>query len=183
MSPFGPLDSKEEAQSEEERLATARRYRKRRTEQFLGLAEGAIGHRPQAVGEFSTVPLETLAAIPVLGAFFALATRVRGSKRDLGTNVLLAVDAEHVHLLSLRSGVSGAQAQQNRTMPRAAIRVSSVEPRFMRQQVTFEIEGSEPLRLYASSLRTSPWTAEVVQLLGGEAPEPLDLGEPGAAEG
>jgi hypothetical protein len=178
MSPFGPLDSKEEGQSEAERLAIARRYRKRRTEQLLELAEGAIGHRPQAVGEFSTLPLETLAAVPVLGAFLALATRLRGSKRGLAANVLLAVDAEHVHLLSVASGVGGASATESRTMPRVGVRVAAVEPRFMRQQVTLEVEGTEPLKLYASSLRTSPWTAEVVRLLGGDAPEPLDLGEP-----
>ena len=46
----------------------------------------------------------------------------------------------------------------------------------MRTVVTLAVpDAEEPLTLYAPSLRTNPWSAEVVRLLGGEAPEPLDL--------
>jgi hypothetical protein len=47
----------------------------------------------------------------------------------------------------------------------------------MRDKVLLHVpDAGEPLTLYAPSLRTSPWSAEVVRLLGGEAPDPLDLG-------
>jgi hypothetical protein len=177
MSPFGPLDNKDE-QSEAERLAIARRYRVRRGDQLRDLAAGAIGHRPRAAGEFSTVPIESLAAIPLLGAFFAFAVRARQSRKALTPNVLLAIDEERLHLLAVRPRVSGRSSEPLRSWPLAAVRVSSVRRRFMRDEVTVEIDGEAPLRLFAPSLRTSPWSAEIVRSLHGEAPEPLDLSGP-----
>ena len=48
----------------------------------------------------------------------------------------------------------------------------------MRDKVLLHVpDAEEPLTLYAPSLRTNPWSAEVVRLLGGEAPEPIDLEE------
>ena len=47
----------------------------------------------------------------------------------------------------------------------------------MREVIELDVpDREEPLVLYAPSLRTNPWSAEVVRLLGGDAPEPLDLG-------
>jgi hypothetical protein len=51
-----------------------------------------------------------------------------------------------------------------------------VRKAFMRTLVTLDVpDAEEPLTLYAPSLRTNPWSAEVVRLLGGDAPDPLDL--------
>jgi hypothetical protein len=50
---------------------------------------------------------------------------------------------------------------------------------FMRDRVDLTVpDREEPIRLFAPPLIRNPWAAEVVRLLGGEAPEPLDLGEP-----
>jgi hypothetical protein len=179
MSPFGPLDSKEEDQSEAERLAVARRFRAHKTEQLKGLVRPLIAAEPLEVGEFSTRPLEALAAVPIVGAFLALGYRIGGSRRKAGSNVLLAVDAERVHLLSLRNDVVGPKAELRWSRPRSEARVTSVAPKFMREQVVIELEGTEqPLRLFANALRTNPWAAGVVRALGGEAPEPRDLSAP-----
>lgn len=183
MTPFGPLDDKSE-QSEEERLAIARRYRVRRGEQLRELAGTALPRKPLAAGQFSTLPLETLAAVPLIGALFAGFVRARRSRKSLGANVMLALDEEQVHLLTIRHEVAGPKAALRSSWPRAAVRVGSVERRFMRYAVRLEIEGADPLTLYAASLRTDPWAAEVVRELGGETPEPLDLGaEPDRAQG
>jgi hypothetical protein len=177
VSPIGPLEDKSE-QSEAERLAIARRYRVKRGAELRELATRAVGHEVSAAGQFSTQPLEALAAIPVVGAALAIATRLGGYRRRLPPDVLVALDRDDVHLIALRLGKgTGARPELEETFPRSGVRVSSVRPRFMRQEVTFEIEGGKPLRLYAPSLRTSPWTAEVVRELGGDAPEPLDLGD------
>jgi hypothetical protein len=177
MSPFGPLDSKEEDQSEAERLAVARRFRARKTEQLEGLVRPLIEAEPLAVGEFSTRPLEALAAVPLVGAFLALGSRIAGSRRKLSADVLVAVDSERVHLLSLRNEVAGPAATLLWSRPRADARVVSLAPKFMREQVLIEIDGEEkPLRLFANALRTNPWAAGVVRALGGDAPEPRDLG-------
>jgi len=59
--------------------------------------------------------------------------------------------------------------------PREQVSVASVRPRFMRSEVAIDTGEEKPLILYVSSLRTNPWSAEIVRALGGEAPEPLDL--------
>lgn len=177
LSPLSAPDESEE-QSEAERLRIARRYRERRGAELRALAAPHAGGEVVAAGEFSSTPIETLAAIPVFGALFAAAVRVGASRRRITPNVLVALDAERVHLLSLRTETTGPTAEPLESWPRSAVRVASVQPRFMREEVRFEIEGSEALKLYARSLRTNPWAGEVVRLLGGEAPAPIDLGDP-----
>lgn len=179
MSPLGAPDDSEE-QSEAERLRIARRYRRRRGEELRGLAAAHSESEILAAGEFSTAPIETLAAIPVFGALFAAFARIRSSSRDRITpNVLLAVDERRLHLLALNPGVRGVESEPLESWSLDDARVASVRPRFMREEVVIEIDDHDPLKLYASSLRTNPWAAEVVRKLGGDAPEPLDLADPG----
>lgn len=165
-----------EEQSEEERLAIARRYRERHGRELRELAQQHSEREVTEAGEFSTMPIESLAAVPILGALFAAAVRVSRSRKKLTPNVLLALDAERLQLLSLRAAIEGRRSEPVAAWPRTKVRVSSVERKFMRDRVLLEIEDSEPLRLYASSLRTNPWAAALVRELGGEAPDPLDLG-------
>lgn len=182
VSPIGPLEDKSE-QSEAERLEIARRYRAKRGAELRELAARAVGHEVSAAGQFSTQPIETIAAIPLIGALFAFAVRIRGYRRRLTPDVLIALDSDSVYVISLKMGTgTGPEPRLDDTLPRSAVRVSSVEPRFMRQQVMLEIDGAEPLRLFAPSLRTSPWSAEVVRMLGGEAPDPIDLDQPAEPE-
>jgi hypothetical protein len=176
MSPFGPLDSKEDAQSEEERLAVARRFRADKTEKLAALVRPVIDADPVEVGEFSTRPLEAMAAIPIVGAFLAMGSRVAGSRKKLSAEVLVALDSSRAHLLSSRDEITGPKIELIWTRPREEVRVTSVTPKFMREEVVLEIQGEEPLKLYANSLRSNPWAAGVVRALGGEAPEPRDLG-------
>ncbi len=176
MSPFGPLDAKEEDQTEEERLAVARRFRAQKTERLHDLVRPLIGVEPLEVGEFSTRPLEALAAVPVVGAFLALGARLQHGSDGLSREVLLALDAAQAHLLSRREEVAGPRAELIWSRPRTDLRVLSVTQKFMREQVEIEISGEEKhLRLYATSLKANPWAAGVVRALGGEAPEPRDL--------
>jgi hypothetical protein len=181
MSPFGPLDNKEE-QSEEERLAIARRYRESRGRELRAIAEPELPRAPREVGEFSTLPIESLAAIPVLGALFAGWTRATRSRRRTTPNVLVAVDAEQAHLLAVRGEVEGTRAKLVQSWPLEQVRVVAVTPRFMREEVLVETPEAEPLKLYARSLRSNPWAAAVVRALGGEAPEPRDLSAPAPAD-
>lgn len=174
MAPFETPDDVKE-QSERERLEIARRYREQHRLELRELAQPAVGGELIEVGEFSTVPIEALAAVPFLGAFLALAARIRPARRGLGRNVLLALDQDEAYLLSIGAQPEGPQARLVSRWPRSAVRVASVEPRFMREAVTLEIDGHDSLTLYASSLRTNPWAAAVIVALGGDAPEPLDL--------
>lgn len=174
MTPFETPDDVKE-QSERDRLEIARRYREHHGLELRELARPEVAGEALEVGEFSTVPIEALAAVPFLGAFLALAARVRPSRRGLGRNVLLALDRDAVYLLSVRPEPEGRKASLVSRWPRSAVRVASVEPRFMREALTLEIEGGERLTLYASSLRTNPWAAALIRALGGDAPEPLDL--------
>jgi hypothetical protein len=182
MSPFGPLDAKEEDQSEEERLAVARRFRKQKTERLRALVRPVIGAEPVEVGEFSTRPLEALAAVPLIGAFLALGARAGRGRQRLDPEVLLALDADTAYLLAIKNEVEGPRVSEIWSRPRSELRVTGVTQKFMRQQVEIELEGEgEPLRLYANSLRANPWAAGVVRALGGEAPEPRDLSAPPSA--
>jgi hypothetical protein len=177
MTPFGPLDAKEE-QSEEERLEVARRYRVHRTRELRDLAAPHVEGEVVEAGEFSTLPLESLAAVPILGAFFALIVRARRSRKRMTPNVLVALDRDEVYVLALRGEVEGTRAEPISRWPRSAVRVSGVARRFMRDEVVLEVEGSEPLKLFANTLRTNPWSAGVVRALGGDAPDPIDLSGP-----
>lgn len=176
-----PLSSDEE-QSESERLEISRRYRERRGRELRELAEPHVDGEVSEAGEFSTAPLEALAAIPILGAFFALFVRLRAARRKLAPTVLVALDSDQLYLLGMRSEVEGPKTKLISSWPRADARVESVTPRFMREKVVVEIAGREPLNLYASSLRTNPWAAAIVRELGGEAPEPLDLSDSPSAD-
>ena len=84
-----------------------------------------------------------------------------------------------VHLLELdKPGIGSDElaASPFRRWHRSEVRVEAVRRAFMRTIVTLDVPDSdEPLTLYAPTLRTNPWSSEVVRLLGGEAPEPLDL--------
>ena len=80
----------------------------------------------------------------------------------------MAVDAGHVHLLSIRDEIGGPSVKPIWSRPRDEVSVSSVEPRFMREQVVLDVQGSEPLKLYSTSLRSNPWAAGVVRALGGD---------------
>ena len=176
MTPIGSPDEQE--QSEADRLAISRRYREQRGRELRELAQANLPREVTEVGQFSTVPIEALAAIPIAGAFVAFIARTRRARGDLTQNVLLALDEQELHLLSMRGELEGSRAEPVSAWPRADVRVGAIEAKFMRDRVTFEIAGEEPLRLFASSLRTNPWAAALVKALGGDAPEPLDLGEP-----
>lgn len=177
MSPFGPLDAKEDEQSEAERLAVARRHRAEKTQRLADLVRPVIEAEPTEVGEFATRQLEALAAVPMVGAFLALGSRAAGRRKRLTEEVLVALDSSRVHLLSLEHEVTGPKVGLIWARPREEVRVTSVSPKFMREEVVLEIRDEpKPLKLYAMPLRSNPWAAGVVRALGGEAPEPRDLG-------
>lgn len=165
-------------QSREERLEIARRYRERRGAELRELA-GRQVEGIEAVGQFSSVPIESMAAIPMVGTFMALWARARSRRRSgMPADLLLVITADRVHALGVRSNnVTAAEVTVTEvsSWPREQVRVSSVRPRFMRSEVAVEVGEDRPLVLYVSSLKTNPWSAEVVRMLGGEAPEPLDL--------
>ncbi len=182
MSPLGAPDETEE-QSEAERRRIARRYRRRRGEELRALAAPHTEGEVIAAGEFSTAPIETLAAIPLFGALFAAVARFRSSHRRITPNVLAAVDASRFYLLALRPEISGPTSEPIESWPLAEVGVGSVQARFMREEVLIAIKDRDPLKLYARSLRTNPWAAEVVRRLGGDAPEPIDLSDPDREDG
>lgn len=166
-------------QSREERLEIARRYRERRGRELRELAAPCVDGEVEAAGEFSTVPTEALAAIPLFGMFFLPWARWRSRRSGLPAKLLVALDRDTVHALELRPADARrdtAEAARLLAWPRREVRVESVTRAFMRNVVTLSIQGRDgPLVLYAPSLRTNPWSSEVVRLLGGEVPEPLDL--------
>lgn len=177
MSP--PDSSAEEYQSREERLEVARRYRERRGRELRELAAAATGGPVEAAGEFSSVPTEALAAIPGVGMLLLPLARRRARKVGLGPKLLLALDAERLHALKMRPTdvrrdreTAIAQA----SWPRDEVAIERGGRAFMRDRVLLTVPDREqPIELFAPTLITSPWSAEVVRLLGGEAPAPLDL--------
>lgn len=174
------VDPKDD-QSREERLEIARRYRERRGRELRQLAAGCVEGEVEAAGEFSTIPTESLAAIPLFGMLFLPWARRRSRRRGLPPKLLIALDADHVHALGLEPADvrrDSSEVAPVETWPRGDVRVESVSRAFMRDVVKLEVAGrDEPLVLYAPSLRTNPWSSEVVRQLGGDAPEPLDLGD------
>ncbi len=163
----------------EERLETARRYRERRGRELRDLAATAVEGEVLAAGEFSSVPREAMAAIPFVGMLMVPWARVRARRAGLPQDLLIALDREDVHLLEMtKPGLASDSltVEPFRRWPRAAVRVESVRRAFMRTIVVLGApDGDEPLTLYAPSLRTNPWSNEVVRLLGGDVPELLDL--------
>ena len=176
---FPEVDLTRDEQSREERLEIARRYRERRGRELKELAAGGVDGEVVAAGEFSAAPQEAMAAIPFVGIVMLPWARWRARRAGLPLQMLIALTGDEVHLLEydkpdLRSDDHAARAF--RTWPRAAVRVGEVRKAFMRTVVTLDVpDAEEPLTLYAPSLRTNPWSAEVVRLLGGDAPDPLDL--------
>lgn len=167
-------------QTREERLEIARRYRERRGAELRALAASAADGEVLAAGEFSTVPTEAIASIPGLGMVLLPIARRRSRKLGLSPKILLAVTEAAVEALLLEAAGlrrDETEVRPGRSWPREEVRAENGGRAFMRDKVLLHVpDAGEPLTLYAPSLRTSPWSAEVVRLLGGEAPDPLDLG-------
>jgi hypothetical protein len=168
-------------QTREERLEIARRYRERRGGELRALAAPHVAGEVVAAGEFSTVPTEAIASIPLLGMVLLPLVR-RRSRRDglgLAPAILLALTDSEVHALALeRAGMrrDDTAATPARAWPRSGVRAERAGRAFMRDVVLLHLpDRNEPLKLYAPTLRTNPWSAEVVRLLGGDAPDPLVL--------
>lgn len=175
-----PDSSAEEYQSREERLAVARQYRERRGRELRELAAAGTGGEAEAAGEFSTVPTEALAAVPGVGMLLLPMARRRARKSGLAPKLLLALDAERLHALELRpTDVRRDRdaAAEIASWPRAEVAMERAGRAFMRDRILLRVpDRDEPITLFAPTLTTNPWSAEVVRLLGGDAPEPLDLG-------
>jgi hypothetical protein len=169
-------------QTQEERLAIARRYRERRGAELRALAAPHVDGEVVAAGEFSTVPTEAIASVPLLGMLFLPLARRRSRRGNMGLSpaILLAltpgsVDALAVEAAGLRRDETTVEPA--RKWPRPEVTAERGGRAFMRDVVLLHVpDADEPLKLYAPTLRTNPWSAEVVRLLGGDAPEPLDLG-------
>lgn len=176
---MSPDSSAEEYQTSEERLEVSRRYRAKRREELHALAQPVVDGEVVAAGEFSSVPTEALAAIPGVGMLLLPLARRRSKKTGLGAKLLLALDADHLHALELRSADlrrDRSEAREGRSWPRSEVSIERAGKIFMRDRVRLNVpDRDEPITLYAPPLVTNPWSAEVVRLLGGEAPEPLDL--------
>jgi hypothetical protein len=167
-------------QTREERLEIARRYRERRGTELRALASPHVGGEVLAAGEFSTIPTEAIASIPLLGMALLPLARRRTRKLGLSPKVLVALTDTTVDALALdAAGLrrDETEPRPGRSWPRREVRAERGGRAFMRDVVLLHVPGDdEPLKLYAPSLRTNPWSAEVVRLLGGETPEPMDLG-------
>lgn len=175
-----PDTSAEEYQTREERLEVARRYRERRGRELRELAQTAVDDGAvEAAGEFSAVPTEALAAVPGVGMLMLPFARRKARKLGLAPKLLLALDAEHLHALELRPTDmrrDHADASEILSWPRGEVSIERAGRAFMRDKVLLHVpDREEPIELFAPSLTTNPWSAEVVRLLGGEAPDPLDL--------
>lgn len=168
-------------QTQAERLEIARRYRERRGKELRAMAASAVEGEIVAAGEFSTVPTEAIASIPGLGMLLLPLARRRSRRSGLAPRVLIAITAGEVHALAveaagLRRDETSVEATQSWPRPEVSAEVDGRA--FMRDRVLLHVPGAtDPITLYAPSLRTNPWSAEVVRLLGGEAPDPLDLGD------
>lgn len=168
-------------QTREERLEIARNYRERRGRELRELASQAIEGDVLAAGEFSTVPTEAIAAIPGLGMLLLPLARRRSRRVGLSPQILLALGPDTVYALAVDpAGLrrDATEVEEARSWPRSEVEAERAGRAFMRDKVLLHVpDAEEPLTLYAPSLRTNPWSAEVVRLLGAEAPEPLDLGD------
>jgi hypothetical protein len=167
-------------QTQAERLEIARRYRERRREEIRALAATVVAGEIEAAGEFSTVPTEAIASIPGLGMLLLPLARRRSHRTGLAPGVLLVITRDEVHALALETAGlrrDETTAQPGLSWPRPEVSAERGGRAFMRDKILLHVpDRDEPITLYAPSLRTNPWSAEVVRLLGGEAPDPLDLG-------
>lgn len=166
-------------QTREERAEIARRYRERRGRELKELASRAVETEVVAAGEFSTVPTEAIASIPGIGMLMLPLARRRSRRVGLSPQIMLALDDATVHALTLDpAGLRRDETKVNeaRSWPRSEVTAERAGKAFMRDKVLLTVpDAEEPLTLYAPSLRTNPWSAEVVRLLGGDAPEPLEI--------
>jgi hypothetical protein len=173
-------------QTQAERLAIARRYRERRRDQLKAQASAAVEGEVLAAGEFSTVPTEAIASIPGLGMLLLPLARRRSRKSGLSPKVLVAITADRVHALAVdAAGLRRDETsiEPGRDWPRQQVSAERGGRAFMRDKILLHVpDATEPLLLYAPSLLTNPWSAEVVRMLGAEAPEPINLGDPAAAD-
>ncbi len=174
-----PAQRGSDEQSREERLEIARRYRERRGRELRELAARCVDGEVVAAGEFSTVATEAIAAIPGLGMFMLPWARRRSRRSGLPPDLLLALDADTLHALERRPADVRRDEQEvspARSWPRAGVMAERAGRAFMRDRIALHVpDREEPITLFVSSLTTNPWSAEVVRLLGGETPEPLDL--------
>lgn len=173
-------------QTQAERLEIARRYRERRREELRAQAAGAVEDEVLAAGEFSTVPTEAIASIPGLGMLLLPLARRRSRRSGLSPKILVAIAADRVHALAVdAAGLRRDETtiEPGRSWPREQVSAERGGRAFMRDKVLLHVpDAPEPLTLYAPSLRTNPWSAEVVRMLGGEAPDPIDLGDSATAD-
>lgn len=167
-------------QTQAERLEIARRYRKRRGDEIKALAASVVAGEIDAAGEFSTVPTEAIASIPGLGMLLLPVARRRSRRSGLAPRVLIAITPERVHALTVETAGlrrDETTVAEGKSWARPDVTAERGGRAFMRDKVLLHVPDREqPITLYAPSLRTNPWSAEVVRLLGGEAPEPFDLG-------
>jgi len=176
-----PDSSAEEYQSREERLEVARAYRERRGRELRELAASGIegDAEIEAAGEFSTVPTEALAAVPGVGMLMLPFARRKARKTGLAPKLLLAIADGRLHALGLKP--TDMRRDRDDATPIASWPLEEVSAEragraFMRDRVLLRVpDREEPINLYAPTLITNPWSAEIVRLLGGEAPEPMDL--------
>jgi len=170
-----------EEQTREERLEIARRYRERRGRELRELAAQGVEGEIVAAGEFSGAPQEAMAAIPFLGVVMLPLARLRARRAGLPLRMMIALTADEVHLLEMETPDMRSDrlaVKPARRWERGAVRVEGVRRGFMRTIVALAVpDEDEPLTLFAPSLVTNPWSSEVVRLLGGETPEPLDLSD------
>jgi hypothetical protein len=172
------MDAPEE-QTREERLEIARRYRERRGTELRELAQPHLDGKVVAAGEFGTVATEALAAIPGIGMLLLPLARRRSRKSGLAPRLLLALDEDHLHALELRHSDirrDATEVSPGPSWPREGTSAELAGRAFMRDRVDLTVPDRDaPIRLFAPPLVRNPWSAEVVRLLGGDAPEPLDL--------
>jgi hypothetical protein len=166
-------------QTREERLEISRRYRERRAGELKQLAARVVPGEIIAAGEFGTVPTEALAAIPGFGMLLLPLANRRARKSGWPPKLLLALDPESLHALELKPADlrrDDHEVRELRSWPRSDVSMERAGRAFMRDRLTLNVpDEPEPLTLYVSLLTTNPWSAEVVRLLGGEAPDPMDL--------
>lgn len=181
MTEQSPRNDNPNEQSEAERLATSRRYRRQRTDELHALVAPHLDGEVVECGQFSRLPLEALAAIPVFGVFFAIYARIRGRRSGGSSEALLALDRDHLYVLDygLTDSSGRRPVSVASRVPRSSVTVRSVRNTFMRDRVELELGDSEKdLVLYASTLKTNPWASGLIRALGGDAPEPMDLSAP-----
>ena len=103
----------------------------------------------------------------------------RARKSGWPPELLLAVDAASLHALDLKSAGlrrDDHEIDELRSWPRSEVTIERAGKAFMRDRLSLHVpDEPQPVNLFVSSLTTNPWSSEVVRLLGGEAPDPMNL--------